>query len=75
MQQELGLDYIYQERFSFQQNLHVFREFSQMISPMSCSATEGDHHIDLANQLLYGFIFARYTMIFSLFLLIVQCSS
>jgi hypothetical protein len=56
MQRELGLDIIYQERFSFQQNLHVFREFFQMTSPMSCSATEGDYLIDLANQLLYGFM-------------------
>jgi hypothetical protein len=56
MLRELSLEFLYQEGFFLHQNLQVFREFFQMISPMSCSATEGNHRIDLANRLLYGFM-------------------
>ena len=50
----LNFDFLYDDTLKFHENLGVFKEFFQFISPISCSATEGDHRIELANRLLYG---------------------
>ena len=56
MLQTLGMEYIYVETLSFEENLRQFKEFFRFMTPISSSATEGDHRIDLANRLLYGII-------------------
>ena len=50
----LDFDFLYDAKLEFHENLCRFKEFFQFISPISCSATEGDHRIELANRLLYG---------------------
>lgn len=50
----MDFDFLYDDADNFEQNLHRFKQFFQFISPISCSATEGNHRIEVANRLLYG---------------------
>ena len=52
--QIINFDFLYDNTMNFHQNLREFKQFFQFISPISCSATEGNHRIEVANRLLYG---------------------
>ena len=54
MLKKIGWSFIYNEKDDCRKNLKNFKNFFEFVSPMHCSATEGDHRLDLANRLLYG---------------------
>lgn len=51
---KIGWKFLYKDQCTFAQNLKHVKDFHEYISPIHCSATEGDHRLDLANRLLYG---------------------
>ena len=50
----LGFNFLYKEELDSIQLACRLKDFIQFVSPISVSATEGDHRIELSNRLLYG---------------------
>jgi hypothetical protein len=53
---DLNFDFMYDDSLTSAQNLSQFKSFYQCLSPISGSALEGGHRIELSNRLLYGFM-------------------